>query len=721
MRINDIFNRPPAVKRIVAYQSDEAKQELDFWIWMRSLQGIVNQTDPHLYLVSSFRRRPKAKAGADAEIYWLDWYKEKYSLPVEDISDADELLERCKDKLNGYLVYDNESVRQTMNVGITRAGLEGIVPVSADQEHWMTRHGIPKQDDLRGRWENDWDAAEWAIDELWPQCNRRLYGNVCFHREHWFGRSFHSVDYLVQNKGLVLDLPASRQRRRVLDLFRRVFAEGESPGAQMNWHCAYDQEKEFVAEAAKQGFMTLQTMSAPNLSVHAGVGDHEKSYVQPMPERSECKAEKGKIYVCFYNSDGDAASLIHSLQGGNWLAPERGSFKFGWGFLPLLVELMPGVLEYYNETKTDNDCFWGPSSGAAYTYTYLWPEEHAEWYLKETRRLLTQSGQNGCNMVNWNLWDWHREVEDDDAVRREQDILGAPGLVCGLGGSPYAKSYPDAKASKVHSVDIANVGRENIAGILKFADDCPTRPLFMFLFAQISPGIWEQLQSEMPLLAEHPEIEILSMDEFQITLADAKERGLVGDELYEKNDALAEKWLKKPGRHRLPIAEKVTTELAEIAHADPDVRRKHLAEAGWTDLVSRELESSAGDRERFLTMFKGRLPAFTEDEEPEAMFYATFITAWHVVRAAITSKGIYANHRDQCLRDFLETCSEHCDTSVFEEVFEAWARWEEPYTPAFAQTVEFCDRLSVETRKLRDTIGPDESEESFASWPPRSI
>ncbi len=720
MRLTDILPAMPSVERLLVSEPSEEHQEIDFWIWMRSLQGIVNQQGPHLYLVSEFRRHAGRATGADAERHWLDLYREKHGIPVETIRDVDSLIDRCRDNIDGYVVYDNEHVRQTMNVGITLAGLDRLVPVSADQEHWMTRHGIQKRDDLRGQFDNDWDAAEWAIDNLWPRCYRRLYGNVCFHREHWFGRSFSSIDYVVCHRGLVLDLPASRQRRRVLNLFRRMFDEGEAPGVQMNWHCAYDQEKEFVAEAAKKGFITLQTMSAPNLSIHAAVGDTEKAYDPPMPKREDCRAEEGKIYTCFYNSDGDAASLIHSLQGGNWLAEKRGTFKFGWGFSPLCVKLMPGILEYHHDTRTENDCFFGPSSGAAYTYSFLLPDGIAEDYLHETRRLLDQSGQHGCNMVNWYLQDWWREVEDDDAVARELEILGGPGLVCGLGGNPYARSSVTGPIPKIHSVEIANVGRDNAGQIIQFAEECTTRPLFMFLFAQISPGIWEQLESEMPTFAEHPEIEILSMDEFMLTLRDAIERGLVGEELYEKNDALAERWLKSIGRNRLPIGEKVTQELADVAHSDPDERRRHLAEAGWTDLVSRELEGVAGDREKFLTYFTGRFPAFTADEEPEALLYALFTVAWHVVRAAVSTHGIYANHRGQCIDDFVRLCADACDVAPFVAIFDAWDRWEEPYTPPLEQTIRWCDEVAAETQKLRDALGPDETE-AFASWPPRTI
>ena len=719
MRLTDVFPAIPKVKRLLVTEPDTSGEPLDFWVWFRSFQGLINRREPHLYVI---RGTPPERARRRNlyEDHWLAYYQERFGLPTDHLDDIDALIERYKTVVNGYILYDDTGVVQTQNLAITRCGLEGLLPVAPSQEKWMVRHGIPKRDDLHGRFKDDWDAAEWAIDNLWPNCYRRLYANYCIHRTGWYSHNHDLEDFVVYHKGMALDLIRARTHRRALGLSRRMMEEGEAPGVQMNWHCVWEQEKEYVAEAAMRGYFTLCSVASPNLTIHGGVGDPDKGYVQPLPKREECVADPKKVYVCFYNSDGDATWAMNNLHSGNWLAPQRGEFKFGWGFLPLMVKLMPGMLEYYQETKTPNDCFWGPSSGAAYTYSHLWPKHLVDLYLKESRRLLDQSGQNGCNMVNWFLQDWWREVDDDAAVLREQKLLSpGPGLVCGLGGSPYAKSYPLGPIPKLHSVHIANVGRDNIGDIVKFSKECPTRPAFMFLFAQISVGIWEQLEKEMPELARHPEIEVLSMDEFFLTLQDAVKRGLVKEDLYEKTPALAETWLKRPGRHRLPIAEKLADELVKMAHSDPAERRRHMGDAGWTDLVSIEIEGVARDREKFLARFEGRTPP-SASEEADALLYTAFTTAWVVLRGAIEAQGIYANHRTQCLNDFVRTCGRLVDVTPFEKLFAAWEHWEEG-APAIDEIVGWCDGVAKAARILRDTLGPDESEAAFTGWPPRTI
>ena len=712
MKLTDIFPSIPPVKRVsVVRVQQEDLTSLDMWVWLRSLQGLANRAEPHVYVAG--------EKNSLYENHWLEYYGDRFGIESTEIGNPDAAIEAYKEHASGYVVYDMD-VLQTMNLAITRCGLEGVLPIAPAEEAWMIRHGIPKRDDLRGKFDNNWDAAEWAIDNLWPHCYKKLYANFCIHRPHWFSACHELQDFVVYHRGFALDLPCTRMIRRPLMLFRRMLEEGDAPGVMMNWHCSYDQEKEYVAEGAQKGYMALCSFRSPNLSIHGGVGDPEKVYEQPLPKAEDVNAEPDKVYVCFYNSDGDATWATNNLQSGNWLVPNRGKFKFGWGILPLSVKLSPGMLQYYHETKTDNDCFWGPSSGAAYTYSHLWPKNLVDWYLTESRELLTQSGENGCNMVNWFLQDWWREAEIDEAVAREQKLLApAPGLVCGLGGSPYAKSYLDPDVPKVHSVGIVNVGRNNLESIVQTAKECPTRPLFMFLFAQINKGVWEQIESELEAFAEHPEIVILSMDEFLLTLRDATRKGLVKDTLYEITDELAERTLKAPGRHRLPICEHVTRELAEVAASEPEERRRNLAESAWSEFVSREIEGIARDREKFRTSFKGR-PAFTADEEADALLYTAFTVTWTLIRAVITSQGTYANHRTQCLEDFRRLCGNQIDMAPFDGIFDAWEHWESG-APSVETMTEWCQKIANEARKLRDMYGPEESEAAFANWPPRTI
>lgn len=332
MRFTDIFPDIPPVRRLVVAGRGQ-QQRVDFWVWLRSLQGLVNRQEPHLYLLST----PGTGAGRHPDLYeqhWLRYYTETFGLPVEEIA-VEEAIDRYRHLVRGYVVYDNEGVIQTQNLAITLAGLEGTLPVSPDQEARLAANGIPKVDDLRGRFRSNDDAAEWALDHLWPRCNKHLYANLCVHRPFWYSMCHELEDFIVYHRGLALDLPLSRQTRRSRDLYRRMLSEAEPPGVQMNWHCILDQEKEYVAEAARQGFFTLCSVHSPNLSIHGGVGDTSAAYTQPRPDPARCRAEKGKVYVCLYVSDGDATWAMNNLHSDCWAAPERGGHQDGVGAVAL--------------------------------------------------------------------------------------------------------------------------------------------------------------------------------------------------------------------------------------------------------------------------------------------------------------------------------------------------------------------------------------------------
>lgn len=704
--LTSIFPDIPQVSRL--WVCEPKCDDTDYIIWLKALQGIANRVEPIVYVLNS---------KSTAEKHWLDYYVNGRGIPLERRITPEELLDEFAGVIKGYVVYDNKDVIQTQNLAITLCGLESVLPVSPEWEQLMLDHGIKKTDDLRGRFSDDYAAAEWAVDNLWPRCYKRMFGSLCIHRPSWYAMNHDLVDYLVYNRVFCLDMPRCRIYRKYLALYDRMMQTAEAPGVQLNWHCIWAQEKEYIAEATKRGFFSLCSISTPNMTIHGGVGDPAKSYVgsQPLPPKSECVAEKGKVYVCLYNSDGDATWAMHSLHSDNWLNPDRGSFPFGWGFLPLMTKMMPACLEYYQQTRLPNDCFWGPSSGAAYTYSWLWPDDLATNYLSESRRLLDQSGQNGCNMVNWFLQDYWREVNCPAAVEREKRVLGGPGLVCGLGGSPYAKSYPNGAVPKLHSVHIANVGNNNFEDIYRFARECPTRPAFLFLFAQIAPGIFKQIDSELESLKDHPEVELLSMDKFFLTLQDASARGLVNDELYEKTDALAETWLREPGRHRLPLYVNLTEELADAAHDEPAHRRERLAKSGYTQLVSGEIEGIAPSREAFVGYFKERAPIAPEFEA-DCLFYSAFTVAWGVARSVLEANGIYANERNDTFRQLREICGAK-NTSVFDEMNAAWSDWPNG-TPNIETTVLWCDRVRDAAKAFSDKYG-DSGE--FHGWPPKSI
>ena len=167
----------------------------------------------------------------------------------------------------------------------------------------------------------------------------------------------------------------------------------------------------------------------------------------------------------------------------------------------------------------------------------------------------------------------------------------------------------------------------------------------------------------------------------------------------------------------MPLYVSTTEELVDTLNDTPANRAVRLSDGGYTDLVSKEIESVARDRKMFTDCYKNR-PVYEADQEADVVFYSLFTVAWGVVRSAIESLGVYGNHRKQCIEDFVRLCGDITDTSAFEKIFETWDKWEEEGSPSFEESKALALKVYEETKKLDKALG-DSSE--FTAWPPKAI
>ena len=162
LSLESIFPTFPAVKRLVVVKQDN--HDTDRMLWLRSLQGLANKVEPHVWVAN----------GSTEDTHWLTLYTEKHGIPVEKHLSDLEFLKEYAHLAKGYIVYDIEKVIQTQNIALTLCGLDGVLPVSPAEEQFAIEAGIPKVDDLRGRFSSDREAAYWAVENLWPRCNKRM-------------------------------------------------------------------------------------------------------------------------------------------------------------------------------------------------------------------------------------------------------------------------------------------------------------------------------------------------------------------------------------------------------------------------------------------------------------------------------------------------------------------------------------------------------------------
>src|SRR5262249_48325500 len=151
------FPRPRRldVADIMALAGDEQ-------LLLTTLQGIVNRSEPRIYLISPVDEGPRT---------WLN----ELRLPVDEIGDPWDLQARYRTELRGAVVYD-PAIPDTINVALTLAGLEDALVASPRLLARLNAlpDPLPLIADLRGRFTGKLDAYAWQRETLWPRVNQRL-------------------------------------------------------------------------------------------------------------------------------------------------------------------------------------------------------------------------------------------------------------------------------------------------------------------------------------------------------------------------------------------------------------------------------------------------------------------------------------------------------------------------------------------------------------------
>ncbi len=104
----------------------------------------------------------------------------------------------------------------------------------------------------------------------------------------------------------------------------------------------------------------------------------------PLPQDREVTRLENKVYVNFSWASADYIQFSYNLMDGFWQDPNRGKVPATWGFNPLLARYSPAFVEFYAQSATPKDSFWGFTAG--YTHLSGFPEAHLKKYSEETSR-----------------------------------------------------------------------------------------------------------------------------------------------------------------------------------------------------------------------------------------------------------------------------------------------------------------------------------------------
>ena len=430
----------PAEELLVLDVSEEEPQ-VEFA--MSVLQGLVNRTQPRLYLLHTRYARQ------DRE--WLDELLfEGYK--AREVTLA-EVWDQFREEISGAIIYDgaimdeigeyhSDQLNQT-NLLMMIGAVESGVPLTTEMAEALK---LPVLFDARDRWANQYEMMRWAYVELFPRMNHKIIATN-------YPGIFLITDYLVQFKIFTFWFP----ERRLLceeNLLQGILASTppNTPivGWWFDWMPNPKDPAHREADAVMEGpgllrgsyFGKVLTPSheASNLSVHSGV--RLGSWRHKEPDVPEFDPEK--IYYAHVISDGDnmGEALMMRTRNLQWDKPERGSFPMGWSFAPGAAVMAPPVLNYYIRTATANDLLTG-GLGIGYTipdiYLRAYPEQRQSLYADYAR--LTNEALKWIDSTS--LWLFQGSPEQEDRYARGSDGQ-LRSIFNGYGGGPEWGSVREA-------------------------------------------------------------------------------------------------------------------------------------------------------------------------------------------------------------------------------------------------------------------------------------
>ena len=343
-RLLPVFLQPaPTIRTLdmgAANLSDEER------VMFCALQGIVNRTRPRI-LLYNHNEEPRTT--------WPTAHNIKTS--AVSSSKPYSLVQTYKEEINGLVLYSNELSEHYSNLAITIAGLDRLLPVTAEIQAKLVANKIdlPVVKDLTSLTKtNATQIYSYLYTNYWSRCNHRLLIS-----ERPKIPYVHDIGVACGSACLWLD-PNNSSERMMLDKFLKDMTPGRD--FVLGW---YPEERSGVGEATKYGLSTVPADFFENTTVYSAVNKPIK--LKPIPKRPKLE---NKVYATVYISDGDNIQYCQHAMAKIFEQGGRGQMPMNWTISPALVDFSPSMLNYYYNKATNNDCFVSGPSGLGYSMPF---------------------------------------------------------------------------------------------------------------------------------------------------------------------------------------------------------------------------------------------------------------------------------------------------------------------------------------------------------------
>jgi len=459
---------PPPAQHL--YVADVRHLTHDEQLLLTSLQGLVNRTQPRIYLI-----------GGDDDPFWLQVLQDQGQTgkPIP-VADPFSLLKTFAGAYKGAVVPD-PNVYVSPCIAVDIAGADDLLiatPELAD------RLGLSIKSDLRGRFKGDADALRYARTTLLPRLNPYLC--LCLDPPLLGSQ----VDDVIAAKGMAFWItgPKAQDRPGADEAGER--AEIEAAFAQMPldavvrgfwWHgdgVGVD-ETPGVSLGSRFGKITTVSDYVANYSVLSGVpAPTLKQKVQPAAP----KLDPTKVYLALTMSDGDNLCTWRGYFRHYFDDPLHGTFPVGWGMAPSLIDVAPTMAQWYYDHAAPTDEFLCDVSGVGYMYPPDWatalkdrPAATRSFY-GWTQKYMERLGMKTVRLMN---------VRTEDIAGVGADLPGVAFLMPDYGtqgGDSYSHfTYTLPTGQPVFRAVSFGPGAQKLAGEVRGSVGA-TRPAFVNAF-----------------------------------------------------------------------------------------------------------------------------------------------------------------------------------------------------------------------------------------------
>jgi GxGYxY sequence motif in domain of unknown function N-terminal/GxGYxYP putative glycoside hydrolase C-terminal domain/Ricin-type beta-trefoil lectin domain-like len=331
-----------------------------------SLQGIVNRSQPQFITVT----------GGDGEgkFTWITNHGLNYTLLANPYT----AITKYRSYAKGLVVTDPNQP-DTLNLATTIAGIKDVLICDPSLLTILTQapYNLPIVDDLRGRFVDKYEVYNYLYNTYWNQTTHRMLSGM-YPGIHGCLR-----DYLVAMKVCVLWLdPAIPQDAVIMDKFGVGMASANS--VFVGW---MPNEGSALTWLARYGIPIMPSDFYRNGSVFSGVRP-----AISVPAAPPVPALQNKIYVAMILSDGDNMQYMQHVMRMNWDSPARNQIPISWTVSALAADLDPGMLNYYWNNASANDCLISGPSGAGYAQLGKWSQANIDAYTSLSNGYFQRSG-----------------------------------------------------------------------------------------------------------------------------------------------------------------------------------------------------------------------------------------------------------------------------------------------------------------------------------------